>query len=141
MSLYLSIGAIILGIVLLLTFRKSEKGHRRGNLDRNFVDRKWGEVEELMTQGRPSAYKTAIIEADKLIDYVLKSKISENGTMGDRLKKARKFFSNYQDYNDLWYSHKTRNRLAHEADFDLPAFEAQRVIANFKKALRSLGLL
>jgi hypothetical protein len=117
------------------------KSGARGSLDLNFVQGKWQEIEQLMGQGRPSAYKTAIIEADKLVDYVLRAKIGTDGTMGDRLKKSQKLFANYADYSNLWSAHKTRNMIAHEATHELLFPEVKRTISYFEKALRELKSL
>lgn len=111
------------------------------HLDRNFIAQKWQEVETLMTQGKPSAYKVAIMEADKLVDYVLKAKVGVDGNMGERLKRSKKLFSNYQDYNNLWEAHKMRNRVAHEADHEVFLVEVKKTILFFEKALKELKAL
>ena len=91
----------------------------KSSLDKGFVQIKWQEIEELIDQQKPSAYKVAIMEADKLVDYVLKAKVGAGKDMGDRLKKSQKLFSSYSDYQNLWEAHKMRNRVAHEADHEL----------------------
>lgn len=113
----------------------------KGRVDKSFVSRKWQEIEALMQQQKPSSYKVAILDADKLVDYVLKTKVGTDGNMGERLKKSQKLFSSYQNYNNLWEAHKMRNRVAHEADHELHFAEAKKNIGYFKKALRDLGAM
>lgn len=146
--LYLVLWALIFAVIFAILIKKgwtlgggSQRKRSKGRLDTNFVNSKWQEVEVLMTQGKPSAYKVAVMEADKLADYVLKAKIGSDGNMGDRLKKSQKLFSSYNDYQNLWEAHKMRNRIAHEADHELYPAEVKKVISYFERALRDLKAL
>ncbi len=146
--LYLIIVAGVSGIVFAMLIRSGwifgggrVKTGAKGNLDRDFVAGKWQEIQQLMEQGKPSAYKVAVMDADKLVDYVLKAKVGSDGSMADRLKRAQKIFSNYSDYQNLWSAHKTRNLIAHEATHELLFPEVKRTISYFEKALKSLGAL
>ncbi len=138
--------ALFAGIFTILIKKKWLSGGAktlgpRGSLDKSFIKIKWQEIEELLDQSKPSAYKVAIIEADKLVDYVLKAKVGVNGNMGDRIKKSQKLFSNYSDYQNLWEAHKMRNRITHEADHELFLAEVKKNISYFKKALQKLRAL
>lgn len=146
--LYLLLFAGIISIVLVVLIKTGwlfDSGKVRtgakGNLDTNFVASKWQEIQQLMGQGKPSAYKVAIMDADKLVDYVLKAKVGSDGNMAERLKKAQKLFSNYSDYQNLWSAHKTRNLIAHEATHELLFPEVKKTISYFEKALRELKAL
>ena len=146
--LYLVLFAGVFAIVFAILIKKGRifggtksKSGARGSLDRSFVAGKWQEIQQLMFQGKPSAYKVAVMEADKLVDYVLKAKVGSDGTMADRLKRSQKLFSSYLDYQNLWSAHKTRNLIAHEATHELLFPEVKKTIAYFEKALRDLGAL
>ena len=90
---------------------------------------------KILEQSKVDA-KGAIMDADKLLDHVLKKK-GYSGSLGDMLKKAETLFS---DINSVWYAHKVRNRLAHEMAFTVSPQEGQNVLAKFKKAFRDLGV-
>lgn len=145
----MNILAIIIVIFLLLVllwflFRNKQTPKVSTNaitLDKNFVQSKWLEIERTFNLGGPSHFKTSIIEADKLLDYVLKSRGVRGNNLGERLKNAKPKFSNYTDYDNLWFAHKVRNSIAHESMHDLNSAEAKRAIEYFKKALRTLGVL
>lgn len=77
-----------------------------------------------------------IIEADKLLDILLKKK-GYHGTVGEKLKKSGKLFS---DIHGLWDAHKLRNRLAHELDVRLTPKERDMALSQFEKAFRDLGI-
>lgn len=146
--LYLILWALVFAVIFAFLIKKgwtlgggSRGKTSRGKLDTNFVRNKWQEIQTLMSQGRPSAYKVAVMEADKLADYVLKAKVGNDGNMGDRLKKSQNLFSNYNDYQNLWEAHKVRNRIAHDADHELYPAEVKKTISYFEKSLRELKVL
>ncbi len=137
--------ALIVAIPILGgSFGKKGKVVKHGSgvsLDKKFVQSKWAEIETTFSLGGASHLKSAIMEADKLVDHVLKSKGLPGQSMGERLKGAKKYFAHYADYDNLWFAHKVRNNIAHEAGHDLNGGEAKRAMDYFKKALKHLGAL
>ncbi len=124
--------------------RKSKAGVKRGNaqsLDKKFVQGKWLEIRTTFSLGGASHMKNAVIEADKLVDHVLKSRGVAGNTMGERMKSAKKLFPHYADYDNLWFAHKVRNNIAHEASHELNNGEAKRAMEYFEKSLKILGAL
>jgi len=155
MSLSFLAVILALGIALVLYYlthaRKGIDWLRTG-LDRNKVKGKWTEIEKLISDGGTSNLRTAVIEADKLFDYVLKwlvgskshwdkKKKMRGETMGERLKIAQKRFSRYDIYQDVWEAHKLRNRVVHEVDNELLHHDAKKAIDYFRRGLRDLGVL
>ena len=53
------------------------------------------------------------MEADKLIDWILKKKGYSGVTFADRLRSAEKDIPEHI-YNNIWQGHKIRNQIAHE---------------------------
>lgn len=142
--------ALALGVGVSLLLVTSRKPASRGKLkhsdsrqsfDKSSVGTKWSEIESTFNLAGPSNFKAAIMEADKLVDYVLKGIGVRGESMGDRLKNARNKFKNYDDYNNLWFAHKVRNNIAHEVSHEVNSAEAKRAIEYFKKALKDLGVL
>jgi len=124
-----------------LIFRK--KTHQNYNqpenisLDHQFVQTKWQEIEQLMQLGSPSNYARAVLEADKLLDHILKAKRAPGLTMGDRLKASKNRFSP-AGYNAAWSGHKVRNELVHNAEYQVTDFIARAAIENFKIAISEI---
>lgn len=110
---------------------------REGGLDQTYVRSKWQEIEQLMTLGRPSNFSRAVLEADKLLDHVLKGYRAPGMTMGDRLKASQNRFSR-EAYDAAWKAHKVRNELVHNSQYELLDYQARETIANFKKSLEEL---
>ncbi|MDD5692956.1 MAG: hypothetical protein WC437_01265 [Patescibacteria group bacterium] len=138
--------AFILAYILALAVlrnknKKFSLDNQSVKLDKMFVQNKWTEIEQTFSLGGPNHFKTSIMEADKLVDYVLKSKRIKGETFGERLKNAKSRFSNYSDYNNLWFAHKVRNNIAHETTHDLNSAEAKRAMEYYKKALKELGTM
>jgi hypothetical protein len=93
----------------------------------------------MQSQGGPANYRQAIMEGDKLVDLVLKSKVFGE-TMGERLKNAKHLFGR-DTYDKLWTAHKIRNKVAHEADFEGLSSDAALAVRNFEKALKELRVI
>ena len=124
-----------------LLFGRKRKGDPSTSLgvklDRSYVDTKWQEIEQLMQLGRPSNYARAVLEADKLLDHILKGHRAPGMTMGDRLKASQNRFS-HDGYDAAWKAHKVRNELVHNSQFELMDYNAKQAINNFKKAIDEL---
>lgn len=119
-------------------------GKNRAQKGQNIVVEKehqaqtWAQIEQLMQLGNSSNYAKAILEADKLLDHLLKVKRAPGLTMGDRLKASRNLFS-HEGYNAAWQAHKIRNELVHNSGFEATDFIAKPAIENFKKAIHELS--
>lgn len=129
----------------LFSFNRSavKKSYRSsvGSTERQKILERWKIIEELKTTGKPSAFKEAVIEADKLTDLALSCVYPSIDTHVERLKQAKELFlSNRQDYENLWYAHKIRNELVHSVGFDLPSVEAKNILDYFRRALEALGI-
>lgn len=125
--------------VYFLYLTRPVKKSSRGSGDLAIVPVKWTEIQAMMRQGGPANYRQAIMEGDKLVDLVLRSRVSGE-TMGERLKRAAKLFSK-PTYNELWTAHKIRNKIAHEADFEGLSSDAVLAVRGFEKALKELKVI
>jgi hypothetical protein len=128
--------AIIFGLsVLYFISRLAGKAPKR-NLNQAYYQGKW--IELLARVRTPEGMMLAIIDADKLLDDVLKKKHFKGKTMGERLVSAQRSLS---DNDSVWYAHKLRNRLVHEPEVRLKKREAQTALAGFRRGLKDLGAL
>lgn len=100
---------------------------------------KWEEIQKHLKSTKEAEWKFAVIEADALIDSLLKSSGYPGDTMGDRLKNMDK--SQIVSLDGLWEAHKIRNRLAHDANYFLRYGEAKRALQLYEKTLKELGTL
>lgn len=116
---------------------KPSKGHRAKPIDKELVQQRWATIMQMSDSGG-NGLKTAIAEADKLLDHVMKQKGYAGATMAERLRHAESRFSKV---NNVWNAHKLRNALAHEVGFDLVSSQAKGALKDFERALRDLGAL
>ncbi|MEK7524133.1 MAG: hypothetical protein AAB588_03825 [Patescibacteria group bacterium] len=112
-----------------IVFRRKKKFSLR---DLSLVLLEWDSIRS--KSGRDP--KHALIEADRLLDYVLKKR-GYTGSLGEKMKKAEKVFSRK---DDIWNAHRLRNRAVHEMGFDITVHEAQKALSSFKQALWDLGI-
>lgn len=109
----------------------------RGIVDKNIVEKKWQEINEMVKMGGESRLRSAMVEADKVLDYTLRGRVYPGESMGERLKSAVNDMSR-EGYNAAWEAHKLRNRIVHEIDHEIFIWEVQKAMRNFEKALRDL---
>lgn len=105
-------------------------------LNIELVKNKWLEIESMQNNGA-SGLKNALIEADKLLDYVMIQKGFAGETMGDRLKSGGNKFNNL---NAIWAAHKLRNQIAHEVEHDVVADQVKNAITVLGNGIQQLGV-
>lgn len=98
---------------------------------------RWEEVKKRLKSENSSDWKFAILEADGILDDVMKKIGYPGANLGERLTNIEP--SDFDSLSEVWEAHKVRNRLAHEAaDFKLPKERAEEVVALYEKGLKEL---
>jgi hypothetical protein len=130
------VGGIIAIVVLLgLVFGSTFVKRRPKMLDSAYFQSAWQEAQNFCKD--KSTWPLAIINADKLFDEALKRRRFKGKTMGERMVAAQRELSN----NDgVWYAHKLRNRLVHEADVKLKEPDVRKALLGIRQALKDLGV-
>jgi hypothetical protein len=138
-----------IGLAILLSRKKNSAAPQRRGRPSSTSPRfspdqfasHWQRIEGIMAQPGMEQTKSAIFEADKLLDTALRQSGFRGETMGERLKNARQHFGNNAVYQGLWEAHKLRNALAHEVGFDVPKMVGQQHLNQFKAGLQYLRVL
>lgn len=87
----------------------------------------------------PNDWKLAIIEADVILDDVLKQHGYIGNSLGERLKSISP--QQLNSLNDAWEAHKVRNRIAHEgADFVLTKRVAEETVNRYRRVFSEFGI-
>ena len=131
------IGLLLVLVFLVPTITTSHKRTKSKSIDKQFVQSEWQKITE-MADRPDQAARYAVIEADKLLDYVLRQRGYKGETMGERLKSAG---SDLSYTNDTWEAHKLRNKLVHEAKYEVDQRLVKRALEQFKAALKDMGAL
>lgn len=99
-------------------------------------------LQDVMTHSNsenPNDWKLAIIEADIILDDLLKLKGIPGASLGERLKNIAP--QQLNAIQDAWEAHKIRNRIAHDgADFVLTKRIAQETINRYRRVFGELGM-
>ncbi len=111
-----------------LPFHGLSKKKKLSVADQQYVFSKKQEVRNLGQSKNPIELRHAVIEADKLVDWILKKESYQGETFADRLRSAEKDISK-NVYNSIWDGHKIRNCIAHE-DGEISDNELRRAIIN-----------
>ncbi|HMO77935.1 MAG TPA: hypothetical protein PKA42_03480 [Candidatus Paceibacterota bacterium] len=94
---------------------------------------------EHSSSDNPTDWKLAIIEADIILDEMLKDAGYGGASLGERLKSISP--NHLQSLDDAWQAHKVRNQIAHGgADFILTQRLAQDTIKQYRRVFYELGL-
>lgn len=115
---------------------QNDTDYKEAGLNVGLVQSKWAEISAMQSSG-PSGLKSALIEADKLLDYCMIGKGFKGDTMGDRLKSGG---SKFKNLNAVWSAHKLRNELAHNVEHDLVPAQINQAISNLGDAIKDLGV-
>lgn len=98
---------------------------------------RWAIVEDYLSEKHEALWRIGILEADNMLDEVLKERGYEGYNLGDRLQQA-----DFDSIQLAWDAHKIRNRIAHEGSkFTLTEREARRTFALYKAVFKDLNVL
>lgn len=131
------LGVVVLFALLLLGLLRWRSRPEMIGMTPERVREQWQGIVKTSDQGVMGA-KISIMEADKLLDHVMKSMMIPGETMGERLKAGQ---YKYPDLRNVWPAHKLRNQLVHDAAFEITTGAAKRALKDFEAALKTLKVL
>ena len=101
---------------------------------------RWEKVKEHAYSNNPADWRLAIIEADIMLEEVLRKAGFPGNGVGEMLKSVDK--SDMLTLEAAWDAHKVRNRIAHSGgDFNLDERETKRVIGLFESVFKEFGVI
>lgn len=99
----------------------------------------WDKILRRIETGEESEYKLAIIEADDLVDSILKRMGYAGENLGDRLSRlSSAILPNIQE---LQRAHQIRNTIVHDPYYSLVLDEARKTLEVYEQAMRDLQAL
>lgn len=130
------VAVFLLGIGILVMISLSRKYKPGLNVEKYRTE--WFAIQKLLENKNSNAYAMAILNADKMLDGILKDSGVSGETMGERLKSSKGKLNNL---NGIWTAHKLRNRIAHESDVKITFPVVKKTLLIYKKAFKELGVL
>jgi len=131
-----SIVVIVYSIIRILEIKKSEREKYAFatisvGVENGENHKKWQSIVEKANSENPSDLKLAIIEADAILDDMVKKMGYSGDDLGERLKNIE--LSDFNTLPQAWEAHKVRNKIAHEGNFILTQREAKRIVGLYRK--------
>lgn len=123
-------------LVVIILFAGLTVWHRRRPLKTDRFLEKWNEVQKLCRD--KEAWPKALADADHLLDEALKKRRFGGKTMGERMVKAQRAFT---DNDGAWFGHKLRNKIESDPDMKLKESDVKDALIGIRQALKDLGAL
>jgi len=118
-------------------FRKRKKKlHEKNPL----AMREWKRIQKKVREGSPQAFTVAIIEADKLVDELLRQEGLSGDFMAERLEQLRRARS-MKTLEKIWQAHRIRNNLVHTPGFQISPSHAEDMIKTYEAFLKEFGAI
>lgn len=140
---------IILDIILLLIQRGLSGNIREAivgmNIPRELTTKKkqmrahWSTVRARLKSHNESEYKVAIIEADNIIDDLVKNMNYPGANMGERLNNVPT--GQIESLEELKQAHELRNRIIHEENFQVSREYAKEILKKYEAFLEEFEVL
>lgn len=101
---------------------------------------RWARIRALTSSATTSDWRQAIIEADIMLEEMLRAIGYDGVTIGDMLKNVDP--ADFVTLEKAWEAHKIRNQIAHRGmDFRVERTEAERTIKLFEDVFREFNYL
>jgi len=98
------------------------------------IESSWRNLELMASSGQQTDAKQALIQADILVDTIMKQAGAPGSNFGERLKGLRPLVDKGV-YHKLWQAHIKRNELVHEAGSHIEAWERDQYLRAFREAI------
>ncbi|MHB0977865.1 MAG: hypothetical protein ACYC1K_00420 [Minisyncoccota bacterium] len=101
---------------------------------------KWEKVITHLNSTNPAEWRQAIIEADIMLEELLRVSGYHGDSVGEMLKSVEP--SDFLSLDYAWNAHKVRNRIAHDgSNFELNEREAKATIAEFEVVFKEFKII
>lgn len=100
--------------------------------------KQWAKIRERLAQPTEAEWKISVIEADNLVDDVLRRMGYPGTSMGERLKNITQ--AQVTTLDAIWAGHRVRNKIVHDPEGRLLHREARDTIANFEAFLNEANV-
>ncbi|TSC54860.1 MAG: Uncharacterized protein LiPW30_326 [Parcubacteria group bacterium LiPW_30] len=101
---------------------------------------RWAIVQDHLNSDNEADWKFAVIEADNILDELVRKMGYDGEDLGERLKAVEP--SDFQSLQSAWEAHKVRNQIVHESSgFKLTYAETKRIIGLYEQVFREFEYL
>lgn len=100
------------------------------------MEKNWKKIVARIDTGLESEYKLAVIEADNMLNEILKKMGYGGESLGESLEKLTA--ATLPDIEGIREAHQVRNNIIHDPNYKLSLNEARRLLDIFEKAFKDL---
>jgi len=146
---FIGISLIMIGLIVLLLSKTSWLKHRLTQNLTEFVTYKpfgtkkiakqWMKIKQRLDTGLESEFKLAVIEADAMLDDILKKMGYSGESLGERLRQVSADI--LPSLTEVKRAHEIRNNIVHDPDYRLNLDGAQKTISSYEKVFTDLDVL
>lgn len=136
---------LIFSMIILLTRSRATwwvaerlDSFRKPNLPER-MQKDWEKINDRIEKGDEASLKLAIIEADNMLEDVLKRMGMEGKDMGERLEQLNT--QQFKSYNDVLEAHRLRNLIVHQKDIIITKEQAEKAAKAYEEGLKELEVL
>lgn len=134
---------ILYSLIRLYEINKEEREKEEGVVvvpEEKPRNDKWIKIEERVSSVNPSDWRVAILEADNMLDDLIRQQGYRGDNLGERMKAVEP--ADFSSINSAWEAHKVRNRIAHEgSEFFLSHKEARRIVGLYEQVFREFDFI
>lgn len=101
---------------------------------------RWHYILTILESSNDSDWRVSIIEADTMLEDILREKGFTGESVSDLLESAKS--AGYSNIQTVWDAHIVRNKIAHDgSEFPLTQVEARRVIKMYQVFFEELNVI
>lgn len=122
---------VVVAVCVFLWWRR-----RKRPLNQGYFKTEWSSLQKLLKN--KERWDVALMQADNLLDIALRKKHYRGKSMGERMVKAQRIFT---DNDSLWFAHKLRNKIESDPKMKLKEADLKQALIGLRQALKDLGAL
>ena len=103
------------------------------------IAKQWEKIRQRLEAPVEAEWKIAVIDADMLVDDLLRRMGYAGSSLGDRLKSISS--EQLSSIEAIWAGHKVRNKVVHDPNMTFLHREAREAITNFEVFLKEADVL
>ena len=115
-------------------------GWRKTPISLDMVEKRWRRIEGAIKKGESPAWRAAIIDADLLLEELLKTVGYEGNTIDERLSNIKTPWQ-FPTLDDAWRAHKIRVFLEQDPAYPLSREVAEQTVGIYKKIFVDMGAI
>lgn len=147
--IFLVISSFLFGFIIYLLLKTSWLNYRYTQDIKEFLNYKsvgapklvkqWLKIKERLETNLESEFKLAVIEADTLLDDILKKMGYVGDTLEEKLEKVS--INILPSKEKIKEAHKLRDNIVYDPDFSLSLEEVKKIISVYETALTELNVI